>query len=68
MTGMRRRSIPPRKNGVAMAYRDLARMGTKDARTFNLYSYHFALNAAKVVQSLTLPNDSDVVVLAATLN
>jgi len=51
---------------VAMQYRDF-QDGTKDQRTFNLYSYRFALNSAKVVQSITLPNDSHVVVLAATL-
>ena len=54
------------KEAVAMAYRDLAN-GSKDARTFNLYSYHFALDSTKVVQSVTLPNDVNVVVLAATL-
>jgi len=52
--------------GVAMAYRDFDN-GTKDNRTFNLYSYRFALTATKVVQSITLPNNAHVVVLAATL-
>jgi hypothetical protein len=42
-------------------------MGTKDQRTFNLYAYQFVLNPAKVVRSITLPNDKDVIVLAATL-
>lgn len=51
---------------VAMAYRNYEN-GTKDNRTFNLYAYRFALNPAKVVQSITLPSDPDVVVLAATL-
>lgn len=51
---------------VAMAYRNFDN-GTKDNRTFNLYAYRFALNTAKAVQSVTLPNDSSVVVLAATL-
>jgi hypothetical protein len=32
-----------------------------------LYAYDFALNAKKVVQSFTLPNNAHVVVLAATL-
>jgi hypothetical protein len=49
-----------------MAYRNIDN-GTKDDRTFNLYAYWFSLEATKVVQSLTLPNDPDVVVLAATL-
>ncbi|MGA7217626.1 MAG: hypothetical protein WBX38_04900 [Candidatus Sulfotelmatobacter sp.] len=52
--------------GVAMAYRNFDN-GTKDQRTFNLYAYTFALNPAKVVKSVTLPTDADVVVLAATL-
>lgn len=52
--------------GVAMAYRNLDG-GTKDKRTFNLYAYRFVLNPAKVVESITLANDADVVVLAATL-
>jgi hypothetical protein len=51
---------------VAMPYRDFNN-GTKDKRTFSLYGYRFALNATKTVQSVTLPNDADVVVLAGTL-
>jgi Putative Ig domain len=41
--------------------------GTKDNRTFNLYGYSFNLNSAKVVQSVSLPNNSHVVVLAISL-
>jgi hypothetical protein len=52
--------------GVAMAYRNFDN-GTKDQRTFNLYEYKFVLNPAKVVKSITLPDDTDIVVLAATL-
>ncbi|MGA2021545.1 MAG: hypothetical protein ABSH02_13215 [Candidatus Sulfotelmatobacter sp.] len=52
--------------GVAMAYRNYEN-GTKDNRTFSLYAYRFALHSAKVVQSISLPNDSHVLVLAATL-
>jgi len=51
---------------VAMPYRNFDN-GTKDKRTFNLYAYHFSLNSTKTVQSVTLPDDPDVVVLAATL-
>ena len=51
---------------VAMPYRNLSD-GTKDPRIFNLYGYHFTLSATKTVQSLTLPNDPDVFILAATL-
>ncbi len=52
--------------GVAMAYRNFDN-GSKDKRTFNLYAYQFALNSAKTVQSVTLPNNPQVVVLAGTL-
>ena len=51
---------------VAMAYRNFDD-GTKDQRIFNLYAYPFTLNSAKTVKSITLPNNPDVVVLAATL-
>ncbi len=51
---------------VATAYRDQSN-GTKESRTYNLYGYSFALNPAKTVSSITLPNDRNVVVLAMTL-
>jgi len=51
---------------VAMPYRNSAD-GSKEQGTFNLYGYEFGLDPSKVVQSVTLPNDPDVVVLAATL-
>jgi hypothetical protein len=49
-----------------MAYRNYED-GTEDQRTFNLYAYKFVLKPSKTVLSITLPNDPDVVVLAATL-
>ena len=52
--------------GVAMAYRNFDN-GTKDQRTFNLYAYRFVLNPTKVVQSVSLPDNPHVLVLAATL-
>ena len=52
--------------GIAMAYRNFED-GTRDRRTFSLYAYRFTLNPAKTVQSLTLPNNADIVVLAATV-
>ncbi len=57
---------PHESEGVAMAYRNFDN-GTKDQRTFNLYAYRFSLNSAKTVQSVTLPNNPDVAVLAATV-
>jgi hypothetical protein len=49
-----------------MAYRNYED-GTEDQRTFNLYAYKLVLNPAKVVESVGLPNDLNVVVVAATL-
>ncbi len=50
---------------VAMPYRDST--DGADDRVFYLYHYSFALNTGKTAQSVTLPNNPDVVVLAATL-
>ena len=51
---------------MTMAYRDNG-AGQRDNRTFYLYEYALALNPAKTVASITLPNSRNVVVLAATL-
>ncbi len=51
---------------VAMPYRDV-QDGTKDARPFNLYAYAFLLDGRKEVKSFTLPNNQNVLVLAANL-
>jgi hypothetical protein len=59
-------NFPNEFEAVAMAYRNEDN-GTKDKRIFNLYAYRFKLNPAKTVQSLTLPDNADVIVLAATL-
>jgi len=56
---------PGESVAVAMPYRDSA--SGADDRVFYLYHYSFALNASKTVQSVTLPNNRNVVVLAATL-
>ncbi len=58
---------------VTMPYLDASRAAENNASgtdnyTFYLYSYSFALNNSKTVQSLTLPNNRDVVMLAATLS
>ena len=51
---------------VTMSYRDISD-GTKDSRTFYVYVYTFSLNATKTVNSITLPNDANVEVLAIDL-
>jgi hypothetical protein len=49
-----------------MPYRNSAD-GSEDQGTVSLYAYEFAIDPTKVVQSVTLPNNPNVVVLAATL-
>ncbi len=51
---------------VQMAYRD-TNNGGRDTRIFNLYNYSFALNSTKSVQSIKLPNNANVQILAMTL-
>ena len=51
---------------MTMPYRDNG-AGQRDNRTFYLYEYALALNVSKTVASVTLPNNRNVVVLAATL-
>jgi hypothetical protein len=51
---------------VPMSYRDNS-TGTTDGEAFNLYGYSFALNSAKTVKSITLPQNRNVVVLAITM-
>jgi hypothetical protein len=41
--------------------------GSQDNRPFRIYNYSIAINATKTVQSMTLPNNRDIVVLGATL-
>jgi len=48
------------------SYRTIARGGI-DHRNFYVYGYSIALNAGKTVQSVTLPNNRNVVVLAIDL-
>ena len=52
---------------VAMGYRDSSG-GGQVGPPVNLYGYSFALNANNVVQSLTLPNNNNVEILALTLS
>jgi hypothetical protein len=50
-----------------MAYADNVYNGGRIPQPTYLYGYSFALNNAKTVQSVTLPNNSNVEVLALTL-
>ena len=49
------------------AYR-LTSTGAADIGPCYLYGYSFALNSAKTVESITLPNNASVVVLAMTVS
>jgi hypothetical protein len=51
-----------------MAYRLTPNGSQSSGASFNLYAYTFALNSAKTVQSFTLPNSRNVVVVAVTLS
>ena len=58
----------PRESiALTTAYRITA-TGAKQAGTFDVYGYTFALNAAKTVKSLTLPSNRRVVLLALDVN
>ena len=48
---------------LKMAYR-IAPSGATSSGPIYLYGYSFAINSTKTVQSLTLPNNRNVVVLA----
>jgi hypothetical protein len=54
------------ESNVFVGYRDLSN-GTQDDRSFYLYGYTFKLNGGKVVQSIRLPDNQYVVVLAISL-
>ncbi|MGC2245875.1 MAG: hypothetical protein WA609_04665, partial [Terriglobales bacterium] len=59
-------NFPGELEAAASSYRNSAN-GSENAGTFNLYAYQLALDPTRTVQSLTLPSDPNVVVLAATL-
>jgi hypothetical protein len=59
-------SYPGETQALTMNYRDNS-TGTTDGEVFRLYSYSLALNSAKTVRSITLPQNRNVVVLAITL-
>jgi hypothetical protein len=51
---------------IAAPYRNTAK-GAKGNGPFNVYGYALLLNPAKVAKSFTLPNNRNVIILAATL-
>ena len=57
---------PGERKALIMAYRDNGQ-GQRDNGTCNLYEYTFALVPTRTVATIALPNNRNVVVLAATL-
>jgi hypothetical protein len=51
---------------VIMSHRNVNN-GTTDVRTFYLYGYSFALNSAKTVKSVQLPNNANAIITAISL-
>ena len=60
------RHFPGESEAAIMAYR-LTADGSKDTRTFYADVYSFRLDRNKIVRSLSLPTNRDVLVLAVTL-
>ena len=58
--------FPGESRAVKMPYRLSAR-GARDPRSFYAYSYGFRLDGAKTAQSVTLPNNEYVKILALSL-
>ena len=61
--GLATRILPASRSRVATAYRNTSN-GGRDSGTFNVYGYSFAVDSTKTVDSITLPNDTNVDVLA----
>jgi len=62
---------PQNFTGESVAFAEAYRLqpsGATDNRTFNLYGYSLATNNSKVLASVTLPKNNNVVVLAVTLS
>jgi hypothetical protein len=59
-------NYPGESKAVIMGRRNYS-TGSADNRTFYLYGYSFTLNSSKVLQSLRLPNNPNVVITAISL-
>ncbi|HEY6373843.1 MAG TPA: glycoside hydrolase family 38 C-terminal domain-containing protein [Candidatus Sulfotelmatobacter sp.] len=60
------RHFPGESEAAVMAYR-LTADGSKDTRAFYADAYSFSVDRSKIVRSLSLPSNRDVLVLAVTL-
>jgi len=59
-------AFPGESRAIRSEYR-ITGDGSRDSRTFFVYSYGFDLIPTKTVQSITLPNDEEIRVLAISL-
>jgi hypothetical protein len=59
-------NYPGEAKAVIMGHRNSSN-GSKDNRTFYLYGYSFNLNSSKIVQSLRLPSNGNIVVTSVSL-
>lgn len=59
-------NFPGEVRALRMPYRVMAD-GSRDERPFNVYAYGFTLDASKGLRSVTLPNNPNVRLLAASL-
>jgi hypothetical protein len=57
---------PGESTAITMAYRDRGD-GSQDNQMTYVYGYSLALDSSKTVQSITLPNDANVDLLAIAL-
>ncbi|HEY0076532.1 MAG TPA: basic secretory protein-like protein [Abditibacteriaceae bacterium] len=60
------RDFPGESRALKMDYRNMSN-GARDPRSFYAYSYGFALDTNKTVQSLKLPDNPSIKILAVTL-
>ena len=60
-------NYPGESQAVKMAYR-IGPTGATNSEPVYLYGYSFALNSAKTIKSITLPNNRNVVVLAVDIS
>jgi hypothetical protein len=59
-------NFPGESKAVILGHRN-SNNGTKDNRTFYLYGYSFTLNSSKVLQSVRLPTDANLIVTSISL-
>lgn len=59
-------SFAGESKAIIMGHRN-SKDGTKDNRTFYLYGYSFKINSSKVVKSIQLPNNANVLVTSISL-